>query len=68
MEWQSDMPVNLAATLLTFYYLFTRCSLYRGDVKNVIDDAERALKDGYGCTQGLMWIYVRASMGAEPTL
>ena len=36
----------------------------RGDVNDVIYDAEGAPEGRYGCTQRLIWVHVRANMGS----
>ena len=48
MEWRAGMPGNAAA--ITFYYIFTRGSLSRGDANDVIHDADCAREGRYGCT------------------
>ena len=45
--------------------MFTWGSFRRGDVIDVIYDAEGAREGQYGCTLGLIWIHLRAVKGSH---
>ena len=45
--------------------MFTRMSLRRSDVNDVIYDAEGAREGRYGCMRGRLWVHVRADIGSR---
>ena len=45
--------------------MFMRVSLRRGDVNDVIYDAEYARDGRYGCTRGTIRVHVKADMGSR---
>ena len=45
--------------------MFMCWTLHRGDVNDVIDDADVAHERLYGYKQGSMWVYMRANMGSR---
>ena len=57
------MPGNAAAALFkTFYYMFTRGSLRRGDLNDAFYDAVVAREGRYGCRQRPIWVHLRVAM------
>ena len=45
--------------------MFTRGSLRRGGVNDVIYDADGVREGRYGCTRGPIWVHVRAVMASR---
>ena len=43
--------------------MFTHGSLRRGDMHDIIYDAECSREGRYGCIRGPIWVQVRANMG-----